>query len=166
MVMAPAEGQCRRSLSVPDTQYFQILLDTLAKKYRRRLILLFMGGVGDLKVPTYFTFSHLILPSPNPQENRWHEIREKNQEPCTEIHRRSLFSSRRPHATSNATRPSSNPSHHSPISSTQSDVEVVSDGTADTGFKKNVCKAGTTTSNRIGPISMPPTMTVASGRWT
>ena len=34
----------------------------------------------------------------------------------------------------------------------------------DAGFRKNVCKAGTTTSNRIGPISMPPTMTVASGR--
>jgi hypothetical protein len=57
---------------------------------------------GDLKVPTYFTFSHLILPSPNPQENRWHEIREKNQELCTEKTEsiRSLFSSRRPHATS------------------------------------------------------------------
>src|SRR5208282_3787194 len=32
--------------------------------------------------------------------------------------------------------------------------------------RKNICSAGTTTSNKIGPISIPPTMTVASGRCT
>ena len=29
-----------------------------------------------------------------------------------------------------------------------------------------VCSAGTMMSSRIGPMSMPPTTTVASGRWT
>ena len=30
----------------------------------------------------------------------------------------------------------------------------------------NICSAGTTTSNMMGPINMPPTTTVASGRCT
>ena len=32
--------------------------------------------------------------------------------------------------------------------------------------RKKVCRAGTTIRNMSGPISMPPTTTVASGRWT
>ena len=32
--------------------------------------------------------------------------------------------------------------------------------------RNKVCSAGTTTSRMIGPMNMPPTTTVASGRWT
>jgi putative transposase len=81
----PKDGTCvYLILPAPDTQCFQIFLDTLAKKYRRQLILLFVDGAGnyqseDLKVPdnVICTCSHLILPSSTPQENLWDEIREK-----------------------------------------------------------------------------------------
>jgi transposase len=61
-----------------------IFLDTVAKKYRRQLILLFVDGAGnhqsdDLKVPDNVIL-HVLPPySPelNPQENLWDEIREK-----------------------------------------------------------------------------------------
>jgi transposase len=71
-------------LPAPDTQYFQMFLDTLAKKYRRQLILLFVDGAGnhqsdDLKVPDNVIMHVLPAYSPelNPQENLWDEIREK-----------------------------------------------------------------------------------------
>jgi hypothetical protein len=82
-----------------------------------------------------------------------------------EIRRRSPFKARGGR-TLHRTQPGHRRIHHVVpyILTTQCDVEVVSDGIVETGFKKNVCKAGTTTSNRIGPISMPPTITVASGR--
>jgi hypothetical protein len=43
-------------MPAPDTQCFQIFLETLAKKYPRQLILLFVDGAGnhqsdDLEVP-------------------------------------------------------------------------------------------------------------------
>ena len=71
-------------LPAPDTQCFQISLDTLAKKYRRQLILLFIDGAGnhqsdDLKVPDNVM---LHVPPPyspelNPQDTLWDETREK-----------------------------------------------------------------------------------------
>jgi hypothetical protein len=71
-------------MPAPDTECFQIFLKTLAKKYRRQLILLFADGAGnhhsgELEVPNNIIL-HLLPPySPelNPQENLWDEIREK-----------------------------------------------------------------------------------------
>jgi DDE superfamily endonuclease len=76
--VSPKDGTCvYLILPAPDTQCFQIFLDTLAKKYRRQLILLFVDGAGnhqsdDLKVPDNVIL-HVLPPySPelNPQENR------------------------------------------------------------------------------------------------
>jgi hypothetical protein len=53
---------------------------------------------GDLKVPTYFTFSHLILSSPNLKKIGGTKFGRKIKNYA--LKRRSLFSSRRPHATS------------------------------------------------------------------
>jgi transposase len=60
------------------------VLDTLAKKYCRQLILLFVDGAGnhqsdDLEVPDNVILHVLPAYSPelNPQENLWDEIREK-----------------------------------------------------------------------------------------
>jgi hypothetical protein len=71
-------------MPAPDTECFQIFLDTLAKKYSRQLILLFADGAGNhhsdaLKVPDNIILRLLPAYSPelNPQENLWDEIREK-----------------------------------------------------------------------------------------
>src|SRR5215470_5843954 len=63
---------------------FQIFLNTLAKKYSRSYILLFVDGAGNhnsggLVIPSNITLSPLPPYSPelNPQENIWDEIREK-----------------------------------------------------------------------------------------
>ena len=83
--VSPKDGTCvYLILPAPDTQCFQIFLDTLAKKYRRQLILLFVDGAGnhqseDLKIPDNVIL-HVLPPySPelNPKENLWDEIREK-----------------------------------------------------------------------------------------
>ena len=71
-------------MPAPNTECFQIFPETLAKKYPRQLILLFVDGAGnhhseELKVPDNIML-HLLPPySPelNPQENLWDEIREK-----------------------------------------------------------------------------------------
>ena len=62
----------------------QIFLETLAKKYPRQLILLFVDGAGnhhseELEVPPNIILRLLPPYSPelNPQENLWDEIREK-----------------------------------------------------------------------------------------
>ena len=67
-----------------DTQCFQIFLGTLAQKYPRQLILLFVDGAGnhhsgELEVPANIMLRFLPPYSPelNPQENLWDEIREK-----------------------------------------------------------------------------------------
>ena len=83
--VSPKDGTCvYLILPAPDTQCFQIFLDTLAKKYRRQLILLFVDGAGnhqsdDLEVPDNVILHVLPAYSPelNPQENLWDEIREK-----------------------------------------------------------------------------------------
>jgi hypothetical protein len=108
--VSPKDGACvYLIMPVPDTQCFQIFLETLAKKYPRQLILLFVDGAGnhqsdELDVPANIIL-HVLPPySPelNPQENLWDEIREKifNSNPLM----RSTQSLRRLHSTSNATR--------------------------------------------------------------
>jgi transposase len=83
--VSPKDGTCvYLILPAPDTECFQIFLETLAKKYPRQLILLFVDGAGnhqseELEVPQNIIL-HLLPPySPelNPQENLWGEIREK-----------------------------------------------------------------------------------------
>ena len=71
-------------LPTADTECFQIFLNTLAKKYSRSHILLFVDGAGNHKsgglvIPSNVTLSPLPAYSPelNPQENIWDEIREK-----------------------------------------------------------------------------------------
>jgi hypothetical protein len=71
-------------LPAADTECFQIFLNTLAKKYSRSHILLFVDGAGnhingDLVIPRNITLSPLPAYSPelNPQVNIWDEIREK-----------------------------------------------------------------------------------------
>jgi putative transposase len=129
--VSPKDGTCvYLIMPAPDTQCFQIFLETLAKKYPRQLILLFVDGAGnhqsdELDVPANIIL-HVLPPySPelNPQENLWDEIREKifNSNPLM----RSTQSLRRLHSTSNATRRSSNLSRRSPTSQSQSDMEAV-----------------------------------------
>jgi hypothetical protein len=76
--VSPKDGTCvYLIMPAPDTQCFQIFLETLAKKYPRQLILLFVDGAGnhqsdDLEVPGNIML-HVLPPySPelNPQENR------------------------------------------------------------------------------------------------
>jgi transposase len=83
--VSPKDGTCvYLIMPAPNTECFQIFLETLAKKYSRQLILLFVDGAGnhhsdELKVPDNIML-HLLPPySPelNPQENLWDEIREK-----------------------------------------------------------------------------------------
>jgi transposase len=82
--VSPKDGTCIfLILPAPDT-CFQIFLETLAKKYYKELILLFVDGAGnhcsdELEIPANIIL-HLLPPySPelNPQENIWDEIREK-----------------------------------------------------------------------------------------
>ena len=83
--VSPKDGTCvYLIMPAPDTECFQIFLDTLAKKYPRHFILLFVDGAGnhhgdELVIPANIML-HLLPPySPelNPQENLWDEIREK-----------------------------------------------------------------------------------------
>ena len=83
--VSPKDGTCvYLIMPAPDTECFQIFLDTLAKKYPRHFILLFVDGAGnhhgdELGIPANIML-HLLPPySPelNPQENLWDEIREK-----------------------------------------------------------------------------------------
>jgi len=83
--VSPKDGTCvYLIMPAPDTECFQIFLKTLAGRYRRQFILLFVDGAGnhhsdDLDIPGNVML-HLLPPySPelNPQENLWDEIREK-----------------------------------------------------------------------------------------
>jgi transposase len=74
-----------RSQTLPtDSTDEPIFLETLAKKYYKELILLFVDGAGnhrsdELEIPVNIIL-HILPPySPelNPQENIWDEIREK-----------------------------------------------------------------------------------------
>ena len=83
--VCPKDGTCVfLILPAADTECFQIFLNTLAKKYSRSHILLFVDGAGNhnsggLVIPSNVTLSPLPAYSPelNPQENIWDEIREK-----------------------------------------------------------------------------------------
>ena len=83
--VSPKDGTCvYLIMPAPNTECFQIFLDTLAKKYGRQFILLFVDGAGnhhsdELKVPDNIMLHFLPPYSPelNPQENLWDEIREK-----------------------------------------------------------------------------------------
>jgi transposase len=83
--VCPKDGTCvYLIMPAPNTECFQIFLETLAKKYRRQFILLFVDGAGnhhsdELKVRDNIMlhFPPPYSPELNPQENLWDEIREK-----------------------------------------------------------------------------------------
>jgi hypothetical protein len=83
--VCPKDGTCHfLVMPSPDTQCFQVFLDTLAKKYRKDLILLVVDGAGnhhsdELEIPANIILQPLppYAPELNPQENIWDEIREK-----------------------------------------------------------------------------------------
>jgi transposase len=71
-------------MPAPDTECFQIFLNTVAKRYSKDLILMVVDGAGnhlseELEVPANIILQPLPPYSPelNPQENIWDEIREK-----------------------------------------------------------------------------------------
>ena len=83
--VCPKDGTCHfLVMPAPDTQCFQVFLDTLAKKYPKDLILLVVDGAGNHHSDELETLANIILqplpphaPELNPQENIWDEIREK-----------------------------------------------------------------------------------------
>jgi hypothetical protein len=132
--VSPKDGTCVYLIMPgPDTQCFQIFLETLAKKYPRQLILLFVDGAGnhqsdELDVPANIILHFLPPYSPelNPQENLWDEIREKIfknyalksiDEVYAKLEEAALYIERNPG--------SSNLSRRSPTSQSQSDMEAV-----------------------------------------
>ncbi len=71
-------------MPAPDTECFQIFVETVAKKYPKDLILLVVDGAGnhhsdELEIPANIILQPLppYAPELNPQENIWDEIREK-----------------------------------------------------------------------------------------
>jgi transposase len=83
--VCPKDGTCVfLVMPAPDTECFQIFLQTVAKKYPKDLILLVLDGAGnhhsdELEVPDNIILHPLppYAPELNPQENIWDEIREK-----------------------------------------------------------------------------------------
>jgi len=83
--VSPKDGKCVfLVMPAPDTECFQIFLNTVAKKYSRSVILLVVDGAGnhcseELEIPRNMILQPLPPYSPelNPQENIWDEIREK-----------------------------------------------------------------------------------------
>jgi transposase len=83
--VCPKDGTCVfLVMPAPDTECFQIFLQTVAKKYSKELILLVLDGAGnhhsdELEVPDNIILHPLppYAPELNPQENIWDEIREK-----------------------------------------------------------------------------------------
>ena len=83
--VSPKDGTCVfLVMPAPDSECFQIFLDTLAKKYPKELILLVVDGAGnhvsdELEIPANIILQRLppYAPELNPQENLWDEIREK-----------------------------------------------------------------------------------------
>src|SRR5262249_14402633 len=118
-----------------NTASFQAFLDVLARKFARQDILLVLDGApnhrcGHLIVPDNITLLYLPPYSPelNPKENLWDEIREnifKNY--ALKSMDAVCASSSRPSSISSETPSSLAPSPASPISSTHSDVEMVSE---------------------------------------
>jgi transposase len=83
--VSPKDGTCvYLVMPAPDTECFQIFLETLAKKYSKELILLVVDGAGnhrsdELEIPANIILQPLppYAPELNPLENLWDEIREK-----------------------------------------------------------------------------------------
>ena len=83
--VCPKDGTCVfLVMPAPDTECFQIFLNTVAKRYSKDLILIVADGAGnhfseELEVPANIILQPLPPYSPelNPQENIWDEIREK-----------------------------------------------------------------------------------------
>ena len=83
--VSPKDGTCVfLVMPAPDTECFQIFLNTVAKTYSKDLILLVTDGAGnhrseELEIPANMILQPLPPYSPelNPQENIWDEIREK-----------------------------------------------------------------------------------------
>jgi transposase len=83
--VCPKDGACVfLIMPAPDTECFQIFLETVAKKYPKDLILLIVDGAGnhrgdELEIPANIILQPLPPYSPelNPQENIWDEVREK-----------------------------------------------------------------------------------------
>ena len=69
--VSPKDGTCIfLILPAPDTECFQIFLETLAKKYYKELILLFVDGAGnhrsdELEIPANIILHLLPLIRPN-----------------------------------------------------------------------------------------------------
>ena len=83
--VCPMDGTCVfLILPAPDIECFRIFLDTVAKRYCRDLVLLFVDGAGNHASDKLVLPSNIMLhplppysPELNPQENLWDEIREK-----------------------------------------------------------------------------------------
>src|SRR5258708_31715592 len=101
-----------------DTECFQIFLETLAKKYPRQLILLFIDGAGnhhsdELEVPANIMLHFLPSYSRNSTRRKICGMRFGRKSSRTTLSnpwKTSTQSSKRPPSTSNAIRPSSNQS--------------------------------------------------------
>ena len=83
--VCPKDGTCVfLVMPAPDTECFQIFLNTVAKRYSKDMILMVVDGAGnhlseELEVPANIILQPLPPYSPelNPQETIWDEIREK-----------------------------------------------------------------------------------------
>ena len=102
--VSPKDGTCVfLILPAPDTECFQIFLNTVAKQYSRDLILLLVDGAGNHGSDQLVLPANIILhplppysPELNPQENIWDEIREKIFKKLrAQIHGRGLRQARR-----------------------------------------------------------------------
>src|SRR5207302_4293108 len=117
--VCPKDGTCIfLIMPASDTECFQIFLDTLAKKFSRQHMLLFVDGApnhrcDDRVIPANIMLHFLPPYSPelNPQENLWDEIfgRRSSRTTPSNPWTRSAISSWRPHSTSNEIQNSSNP---------------------------------------------------------
>ena len=120
-------------MSAPDTECFQIFINTVAKRYSREMILMFVDGAGNHGSDQLVLPSNIILhplppysPELNPQENIWDEIREKIfKNYALKSMDGSMTGSNRHISISSATQGSSNLSPRSPTSSSHCDVELV-----------------------------------------
>ena len=133
--VSPQDGTCvYLIMPAPDTECFQIFLNTLAKKYSREFVLLFVDGAGNHRSDKLVIPANIMmhpLPAYSPELNPHGKYLGRNsgenfQKLCPQIRwTRSTPSWRRLHLTSNAIQNSSNPSRRSPTSSGHCDLEAV-----------------------------------------
>ena len=134
--VSPKDGTCvYLIMPTSNTASFQAFLDVLARRFARQDILLVLDGApnhrcGELAIPDNITLLYLPPYSPelNPKENLWDEIREKifknyalkSMDAVRAKLRQAILYIERNSASSFA------PSPPSRISSTHSDLELVS----------------------------------------